>query len=51
VKLGKTTFEELSQSMFQVAPLAAAMNVPLEEVTAAVGTFTKQGVLRIERGR
>ncbi len=44
VKLGKTTFGELSKSMFQVAPLAAAMNVPLEEVTAAVATLTKQGV-------
>lgn len=44
VKLGKTNFEQLSASMFQVAPLAAAMNVPLEEVAAAVTTLTKQGV-------
>ena len=44
VKLGKTSFAELSASMFQVAPLAAAMNVPLEEVAAAVTTLTKQGV-------
>ena len=44
VKLGKTNFEELSASMFQVAPMAAAMNIPLEEVTAAVATLTKQGV-------
>ena len=44
VRLGKTNFEQLSASMFQVAPLAAAMNVPLEEVAAAVTTLTKQGV-------
>ena len=44
VRLGKTNFEQLSASMFQLAPLAAAMNVPLEEVAAAVTTLTKQGV-------
>tara|TARA_B110001469_G_scaffold126183_1_gene143185 strand:+ start:7479 stop:9305 length:1827 start_codon:yes stop_codon:yes gene_type:complete len=44
VRLGKTTFSELSASMFQAAPLAAAMNVPLEEISAAVTTLTKQGV-------
>jgi TP901 family phage tail tape measure protein len=44
VRLGKTNFEQLSASMFQVAPMAAAMNVPLEEVAAAVTTLTKQGV-------
>jgi TP901 family phage tail tape measure protein len=44
VRLGKTTFSELGSSIFQVAPLAAAMNVPLEEVTGAVATLTKQGV-------
>lgn len=44
VRLGKTTFDELGSSIFNVAPLAAAMNIPLEEVTAAVATLTKQGV-------
>ena len=44
VRLGKTTFGELSASMFQAAPLAAAMNVPLEEIGGAVTTLTKQGV-------
>jgi TP901 family phage tail tape measure protein len=44
VRLGKTTFDELGASIFNVAPLAAAMNIPLEEVTAAVATLTKQGV-------
>ena len=44
VRLGKTNFEELGASIFNVAPLAAAMNIPLEEVSAAVATLTKQGV-------
>ncbi len=44
VKGGKTTFEELSASLFQVAPIAAASNVKFEEVAAALATMTKQGV-------
>jgi len=44
VKRGKTTFEELSASMFQVAPIAAAAGVKFEEVAAAIATVTKQGV-------
>lgn len=44
VKGGKTTFEELSSSMFQVAPIAAAAGVKFEEVSAAIATVTKQGV-------
>lgn len=44
VRLGKTNFSELSTSLFQAAPMAAAMNVPLEEISAAVTTLTKQGV-------
>jgi len=44
VKGGKTTFEELSASMFQVAPIAAASGVSFEEVSAALATMTKQGV-------
>ena len=44
VKGGKTTFEELSASMFQAAPIAAAMNIRFEEVTAAVATLTSAGV-------
>ena len=43
VKLGKTTFEELSNSISIVAPLAAATGVGLNEVTGAVATLTKQG--------
>jgi len=44
VKGGKTTFEELSASLFQVAPIAAASGVSFEEVSAALATMTKQGI-------
>ncbi len=44
VKGGKTTFDELSASLFQVAPIAAASGVSFEEVAAALATMTKQGV-------
>ncbi|CAL67382.1 phage tail tape measure protein [Christiangramia forsetii] len=44
VKLGKTTFEELSSQLSQVAPLAAASGFSFEEVAAAVASLTKQGV-------
>lgn len=44
VKGGKTTFDELSASMFQVAPIAAASGVSFKEVSAALATMTKQGV-------
>ncbi len=44
VKGGKTTFAELSASMFNVAPIAAAAGVSFEEVSAAIATMTKQGV-------
>ena len=44
VKRGKTTFGELSSSMFQAAPLAAALGVSFEEVAAATASATKSGV-------
>lgn len=44
VKGGKTTFEELSSSLFNVAPIAAASGVSFEEVSAALATMTAQGV-------
>ena len=43
VKGGKTTFGELSASMFQVGPAAAAAGVSFEEVNAAVATLTAAG--------
>jgi TP901 family phage tail tape measure protein len=44
VKLGKTDFEQLSRSIFQVAPIAASMGVGFGDVSAALATLTAQGV-------
>lgn len=44
VRLGKTNFEELSSTLSEVAPLAAASGFSFEEVAAAVASLTKQGV-------
>jgi TP901 family phage tail tape measure protein len=44
VRLGKTTFEELSASLFNVLPSASSLGVSFEEVTAAMSTMTAQGV-------
>jgi len=44
VRLGKTNFTEIGSTISAVAPLAAAMNVPLEEITGALATLTKSGV-------
>lgn len=43
VKLGKTNFEELSSSLFNVIPNAAAAGVGFEEIGAAMATLTAQG--------
>ena len=43
VKLGKTTFEELSASLFQVIPMASSLGVEFGDVTAALSTMTAQG--------
>ena len=44
VRLGKTTFEELSTSLFNVNPTAAALGVSFGDVAAAVATMTAAGV-------
>ena len=44
VRLGKTTFEELSASLFNTLPTASALGVSFEDVTAAMSTMTAQGV-------
>jgi len=44
VKGGKTTFQELSDALFNVAPIAKASGVSIDEVTAALATMTKQGI-------
>ena len=43
VRLGKTDFEQLSGSMFQVAPIAASLGVDFQDVTAALANLTAQG--------
>lgn len=43
VRLGKTTFGELGSSIAQVAPIAAAYGIEIDEVLAAVASLTKQG--------
>src|SRR6266542_4114133 len=44
VNKGIVTFEEMSQSMFQVAPTAAAAGVSLQETNAALTALTLQGI-------
>ena len=39
-----TTIDELSASLFQVAPIASTLGVPIEDVTAGFATLTAQGV-------
>lgn len=43
VKGGKTTFRELSDALFNVAPAAAASKVSFQEVNAAIATLTASG--------
>ena len=43
VKGGKTTVDELSKSLFQVAPIAAGLGVEFGDVTAALATLTAAG--------
>jgi len=43
VKLGKTTFEEISKSIFQMAPIASAVGIPFKDLTASVANLTAQG--------
>jgi len=43
VKGGKTTVEQLSKAMFNVAPIAASMGIEFGNVTAAVATLTASG--------
>ena len=43
VKDGKTTIDELSRAVFQVAPFAAQAGVSLDEMLAAMAAITKVG--------
>ena len=44
VRLGKTNFEELSASLFNVIPTASALGSQFGDVTAALAAMTAQGV-------
>ncbi len=44
VKLGKTDFTQLSNSLANVTPIASAMGVNFGNVTAALATMTAQGI-------
>lgn len=44
VKLGKTNFEQLSSSLFNVIPTAASLGVTFEDVAANLAAMTAQGV-------
>jgi TP901 family phage tail tape measure protein len=44
VKLGKTNFEELSSSLYNVIPTAAGLDLEFSNVTAALAAMTAQGV-------
>ena len=44
VRLGKTTFDELSGSLFNVVPVASSLGVEFSNVTAALAAMTAQGV-------
>lgn len=43
VRLGKTDFGQLGQSIAQVAPIAAAYGISVDEVLGSVASLTKQG--------
>jgi TP901 family phage tail tape measure protein len=43
VRLGKTTFDEMSSSMFQVAPIASALGINFADVTTSIANLTAQG--------
>jgi len=44
VKLGKTSFDQLAQSLFNVVPVASSLGVDFSNVTAALSAMTAQGV-------
>lgn len=43
VRLGKTTFEEMASSLYNVIPTASALGVQFGDITAAIATMTAQG--------
>ena len=47
IRLDKTTFEEMSPSMFQVTPIAASLGVPFRDVTASITNLLDDTVSKI----
>ncbi len=45
---GKTTYQELAASIGQVAPMAAASGIQLEQLGAMLATLTRQGIKTTE---
>ena len=43
VRLGKTTFGELANEIYKVAPIASAVGIPFQNLTAAIANLTAQG--------
>lgn len=48
--LGKTTVDELSQSMGKVIPIANSVNFGMEELSASYAQLTKNGIATAESG-
>ena len=44
VRLGKTTFKELSRSLFNAVPVAASLGIGFDQITASLAAMTSQGV-------
>ena len=44
VRLGKTTFKELSRSLFNAVPVAASLGIGFDQITASLAAMTAQGV-------
>ena len=44
VRLGKTTFAELSRSLFNAVPVAASLGIGFDQITASLAAMTAQGV-------
>jgi len=44
VRLGKTTFEEISASISNITPISSALGVGFDEVSAALAVLTSKGV-------
>lgn len=44
MKIGKTSFEEMAASLYNVVPIASSLGVGFDNVSAALATMTAQGI-------